>query len=263
MDDLKFHYCYKITNTINGHYYYGIHSTNNVDDDYMGSGHKLLEAFKKYGKENFAKEIIKFFKTRQEASDFEQQIVNSDLVKEDTCYNVMLGGDNCPTLGKLAVINNITHDNILISKEEYYKNKEQYTSVNQGGLAVKDKIDGSIKRVSCEEYQNNKERYETVFNGIIVCKDTDGNIIRVHRNDPKYLNGELVPLWKGKKHKEESITRLKETLKSINHQQGEKNSHYGKCWVYEEATKKTILIGKEELERYLSNGYKRGRKLKK
>ena len=40
----QYHYFYKIENIINGFYYYGIHSTNNLNDGYMGSGRKLKRA---------------------------------------------------------------------------------------------------------------------------------------------------------------------------------------------------------------------------
>ena len=49
---------YKIINLINGKYYYGIHSTENIFDGYMGSGKTIVNAIKKYGVENFTKEII-------------------------------------------------------------------------------------------------------------------------------------------------------------------------------------------------------------
>ena len=54
----KYHYFYKITNLLNEHFYYGIHSTDNLDDGYMGSGKRLHYAYKKYGMQNFKKEIM-------------------------------------------------------------------------------------------------------------------------------------------------------------------------------------------------------------
>jgi hypothetical protein len=55
--------------------------------------------------------------------------------------------------------------------------------------------------------------------------------------------------------KEKRIKRLQE----INHQQGEKNSQYGTCWVSNNVH--TVKIKIELLEEYLAKGYIRGRKL--
>ena len=65
-----YHYFYKIINKLNNHYYYGIHSTDNLNDGYMGSGRNLRRAINKYGIENFEKEIIKFFDTREECAKY-------------------------------------------------------------------------------------------------------------------------------------------------------------------------------------------------
>ena len=73
-------------------FYYGIHSTNDLDDGYMGSGKRLKAAIKKYGIENFDKEIINFFNSLQELSDYERDVVNEDLLSNVKCYNLVKGG---------------------------------------------------------------------------------------------------------------------------------------------------------------------------
>jgi group I intron endonuclease len=89
-----YNYLYKITNLINRKYYYGIHSTNNLDDGYMGGGTLVMRSVKKYGKDNFTKEIVANYKTRKEASDHEKRTVTLELVGLEECYNLRAGGDN-------------------------------------------------------------------------------------------------------------------------------------------------------------------------
>ena len=103
MGEKKYHYFYKITNTVNGFYYYGIHSTNDIEDGYMGSGRRLKRAVKKFGKENFQKEILKFFDSRKEASDYEENVVTEACVSDINCYNLKRGGDYGLTLGTVLV----------------------------------------------------------------------------------------------------------------------------------------------------------------
>ena len=82
MKTKKYHYFYKITNTINNKYYYGVHSTDNLNDGYMGSGTAIRMAEKKYGIEFFEKEILKYFDTAEEAYDYEKFVVNETLVRD-------------------------------------------------------------------------------------------------------------------------------------------------------------------------------------
>ena len=88
----KYHYFYKITNRLNGMFYYGIHSTDDLNDGYMGSGKRLKYAIKQYGIKNFNKEIIKFFSSLTELSNYEQEIVNEELLNNPKCYNLVKGG---------------------------------------------------------------------------------------------------------------------------------------------------------------------------
>lgn len=90
--DGRFHYFYKIVNNINDKFYYGIHSTDELDDNYCGSGSLLKYAYNKYGIENFTKYILCFFDDRKSLLDYEKYIVNNELVNENKCYNLTVGG---------------------------------------------------------------------------------------------------------------------------------------------------------------------------
>lgn len=94
----KHHYIYKIINTINNRYYIGIHSTNNLDDGYFGSGTALRAAIRKDGKENFIKEIISHHSNRDEALKSEAEIVNHTFLKDKNTYNIAFGGGSVKVL---------------------------------------------------------------------------------------------------------------------------------------------------------------------
>lgn len=83
---------YKTTNLINEKYYIGMHKTEDLNDDYLGSGVALKNAIKKYGRENFIKEILFIFETEQEMKDKEMELVNEDVVNDVFSYNMKIGG---------------------------------------------------------------------------------------------------------------------------------------------------------------------------
>lgn len=59
-----YHFIYKTTNQIDGKVYVGLHSTGSLDDKYLGSGVYLKRAIKKYGVQNFTREILEFCEDR-------------------------------------------------------------------------------------------------------------------------------------------------------------------------------------------------------
>ena len=115
----KYNYFYKITNNINNHFYYGVHCTDNLDDGYMGSGTRLHYAYKKYGMENFTKEILKYFDTAQEAYEYEAEIVTENLTADKNCYNISLGGIIPLSTNKICVKYKNTKEFFMIDKNEY------------------------------------------------------------------------------------------------------------------------------------------------
>lgn len=87
-------YCiYRITNKINGKTYIGQHKYKKLNDKYMGSGVHIKRAIKKYGVENFEKEILEFDIPNVElANDWEQMYILFERVKGKAEYNIANGG---------------------------------------------------------------------------------------------------------------------------------------------------------------------------
>lgn len=79
---------YKTTNLINNKFYIGKHQTTDLKDGYLGSGKFLKRAIKKYGIENFKKEILHIFNNEEEMNQKERELV---IISEDS-YNLCEGG---------------------------------------------------------------------------------------------------------------------------------------------------------------------------
>jgi len=67
MENQIYHLVYLTTNLINNKIYIGVHSTYNLDDGYLGSGIGIKNAIKKYGKQNFKRQIIHYCLSEQDA----------------------------------------------------------------------------------------------------------------------------------------------------------------------------------------------------
>lgn len=94
---------YETTNLVNGKYYIGVtDSTKETFKQYLGSGRKLKQAIKRYGKENFNRVIIASFPDKKSAYRHEKAIVNSDLIMNPNCYNVSIGGGGANCIPLLA-----------------------------------------------------------------------------------------------------------------------------------------------------------------
>lgn len=95
---MKFLYTYKITlkkGSLAGHYYFGQHRTNKLDDGYAGSGRILLNYYDKYGKTEgitYIKEIIQFFENLEDLNQAEINLIGDKYNTDKMCLNLKAGG---------------------------------------------------------------------------------------------------------------------------------------------------------------------------
>lgn len=253
-----YHYFYKITNNINGHFYYGVHSTNDLNDGYMGSGKRLANAKKKYGIENFSKEILKFFESDRDAYEYEANVVTEDLIRDNNCYNCMLGGIGYQNKG-LATVKDKDGNCFYVSMNDPRYLTGEFVGCTKGMAVVKDDND-NIFSVSVNDPRYLSGELVGCTKGFINVKNEDGCVLHIKLDDPRYLSGELKPLWYNKNHKQESKDKIHQTHINNEHQKGEKNSQFGTCWVTKDGINKKIK--KDLVDDYINNGYKLGRYIK-
>jgi group I intron endonuclease len=87
---------YKTTNLINGRIYVGKDKHNNPK--YLGSGNILHQAIKKYGKENFQKEILEYCNTEEELCEKEKYWIDKlNSLYINGGYNLTKGGEGGDT----------------------------------------------------------------------------------------------------------------------------------------------------------------------
>lgn len=90
---MKYHIFYFLILIMDGKYkgiYGGIHSTNNIDDNYLGSGAHISQFKKMYGRENFIKFNMKFFENREEAFEYEKKLINKEWIKSEYTLNKII-----------------------------------------------------------------------------------------------------------------------------------------------------------------------------
>jgi hypothetical protein len=214
------YYLYRITNTINGKIYVGIHRTNNLNDGYMGSGTVLKRAQTKHGINNFKKEILDTFENPEDMYIAETKLVNEEFVSRNDTYNIKKGGH-----GGFDYIN----DNY--SKADRVRINTAHSKIFTQKLK-EDPVFAEDFKEKCSIGQKRRWK-EGVFDNRTHCS------------------------FEGKHHTEE--TKIKIGIANAAHQRGERNSMYGKQWIYNIELKESKRIDKNEP---IPQGWLKGRKMK-
>lgn len=217
----KYHFIYKTTNLINNKFYVGMHSTDDLDDGYVGSGKRLWYSINKYGIENHKVEILELLDSRESLKKREAEIIDEDMITDALCMNLKLGGEGgwssisgCQNGGKIA--GKIKHTSSISSR-----NCEALRDLN-----VRDKARTSLKETLAKK---KLEGYDSFW----ACRE-------------KVLT-------------DETKKKRKETFNEIKHQQGESNSQFGTCWICNDDGN-VKKVKKENLQSWLDLGWRKGRK---
>lgn len=83
----RYHYLYRVEFPTRGWYYYGIHSTNRLDDGYSGSPHTHRDKWENY---DWNIVPVEFFDTREECAAMEYRVIKHTL-NDPRCLNESCG----------------------------------------------------------------------------------------------------------------------------------------------------------------------------
>ena len=100
---------YKITNLVNGKMYIGQHKTDNLEDNYWGSGFCIRNAIKKHGIENFVFEVLIDLNNEEEMNLLEALVVNEEFIKRTDVYNLKTGGSRGKYSFESRMKNSMSH----------------------------------------------------------------------------------------------------------------------------------------------------------
>jgi hypothetical protein len=189
---------YKTVNKINGKFYIGAHRTNNMNDSYLGSGVALNAAIKKYGIENFFREIIYVAKDESDMFEFEKQLIAENIGEK--CYNLMPGGrggfDHINSKGMhIGDKNCMRNDEIKrrvtdSAKITKNKNKEKYINIAKENLKKAVEANTGKKRPdqskhmrewSKQYWTENKEKIRDILSSFFELTSPTGIVYTTNR----------------------------------------------------------------------------------
>ncbi len=227
-------YIYKTTNTITGKSYIGSHLCRKPSyiKTYLGSGTAIKDAVKKYGKENFSKEILEYFEHDN------PRILETKYINQ---YNTLVpNGYNISKFGGTGLITQEVRDKLSkgrIGKTHSKETKERIANHFKGIKLPQETLDKmSISLTGQKRTKEQKENISKSLKGK-VCRKREYH----HSEETKRKIGIAN---KGKKHSEETKKKLRGSRKGIS------------------PTNKGIPMT-EEQQKKISNGVKEWYRLKK
>lgn len=217
------HLVYKVINLINNKIYIGVHSTNNLNDNYLGSGNVLKKALIKYGKENFIKKILFICECREHALIIESEIVNLDFIEQKDTYNMITGGFGCFS------ISNETRQKISDSNKGKKRTEETKRKIGNAhkGKKISDEqklLLSNLKKDSMIGIGNPmyglKHSEESKLK--MKLKKINKKLSEDHKRKLSKAKDGKISTMKGKKHSEETKLKMSKIRKGVKHSEEHK-----------------------------------------
>ena len=173
---------YKTTNLINGKIYVGQDSKNNFE--YLGSGNLIRRSVKKYGKENFKKEILCECKTKEELNEREiYWIKKLKSQNKNIGYNITDGGNQISTVKSVKE---------KISQTLKGKKNSELSNFKRS-KTLKEFYQKHPKRK--EEISQRNKKYWRIKENRLKQKKNRENFFQLNSNHKKYLSEKIKKLY--------------------------------------------------------------------
>ena len=239
---------FKTTNNIDGKVYVGQTILN--DPHYLGSGIRIKKAIKKYGVDNFTREILCECSTQEELNEQEIfWIKELDTQNKEIGYNIHKGGNRyTPKDGTTAEKISNTLTGRTLSEETRKKMSESRTG--EGHFTQKSDWNGwspetleKMREAKLGKKWSEEHRKNMSLSQLKRWEDSEDLRERFREE----FVGEGNPFY-GKTHSDETRNKISEAQR-------------GRRWVVN-SDNECVRIESTELDEYLLNGYQQGRKWK-
>lgn len=131
-----------------------MHSTDDLNDGYLGSGTYFNNALKKYGKENFLLQILEYCDNYNDMIEAEKHYVDQDWVLSNDNYNLKTGGHSA------GILSADSKKKISETLKLKYKNGEiippRLNNHISPSAKTKEKISNTLKEKYKNEEHHNK-----------------------------------------------------------------------------------------------------------
>lgn len=271
---------YKITNLINNKIYIGQKVNLSKFNNYWGLGNYIKRSIKKYGKENFKKEILEYTYSKQELDELEVYYIwefNSN--NKEIGYNQTIGNES-----KYGCCHSDdTKNKIKFKTKERLKNKENHWHYKKGtSPEIMEKIKKGIKNFHEKKNKDISNYFSNILKKFALKKFTLKEVKNLLHNDSKY-NGRIIAedyrkiyyeinnmtLIQHKKHID-AINKIADKKRGRKMSQdfcqkmrinnlGKNNPMYGSKYKWINNTKLNKRCSLNELNNFLNKGWKLGK----